>query len=656
MAYDNKENKTEYVSFHLTAEEQKAREETYAVVDELIKVRDLTYRQFGKGQTSGDRTLIQYIDDGDKRLNGYVLTREEQNKESWQANLFDNVTRQKMRAFVAGVALNLPEIDFSAVNKSGLFSAKRAELMKQLVRHSRIVGGNPQMEAFFEVWEALGKGTVIKYDGYLKTQYKRKTIKAYDPITGAIEFEEREEIIDDKPIDILIPLSELYISDFYIDDVQDQPEIVWVQKYNKSQIEHEFSKFKNYKFIRSGYTIAQYAALTDTYFYQKWGQRVSVEVDREDYEVVRRYCKYKDKYEVWINGVPMLRAPLVWGKKRKVYPFSKMISEPFEGRKFFYGKSFPDIMMGVQDVNNTLVNSILDKAYRSLKRPMLVGMVNKDLMDIEDEFVDQDNKIYVPDVDQVKPMPFEGITNGDIAILEVIARRVDLASFDANQQGVQGQGVTAREVVIADERARQLKGIVFMFLEDLWLQKTRLRVTNVLMNYMIPKLEKVIGADGAQIIQEALNIINIPNTPLSDGSMGTLGVQIQSSPDDRKILRKKGIVPQDLFSVPQIESREMAMNMQGMNYKLVSTTTDYLDDWEFDFVVAPASLNRESDSKKRQELTERQQIMAALFPEYLATNKEVEFKKFVESYGGSTEEYQPPAPQPTPPQEQPVQQ
>lgn len=44
---------------------------------------------------------------------------------------------------------------------------------------------------------------------------------------------------------------------------------------------------------------------------------------------------------------------------------------------------------------------------------------------------------------------------------------MDLGTVSENQQGVTGKGVTAREIVIANENAKKLKGIFFMFLTDL---------------------------------------------------------------------------------------------------------------------------------------------------------------------------------------------
>lgn len=618
---------------------QEKRDSVYRQVQEMIDERNRSFPQF-TGE-NGDRTLIQYINDSDRRLNAYTPSREEQGKEDWQANVFNPITREKLKAVVAGVAQRFPEIEFKATNGDGLFSRQRAELIKQLVRHSR-EKSNPQMEIFFEAWQMCGKGTEIKYDGYLKTKYKRKFIKSCDIEKGIVEFAEREETVDDRPIDLSVPLPEFFIMDFRIRDVQDQPAIAWIQHYNREQLEMEFGQYKNYKYLKDkvGFAKGRFSSDTTSYFYDKWSNRVEQE---NDFEVIRYYNKIEDRYEIWINGVDMLSSPLLWGKANKLYPFSKGIFEPFIDNQFFYGKSLPSTLEGNQDVDNTIWNTMLDKLYRSLTPPMLVGLTNKDLLDVEEELVNQDNKFYVPDVNQVKPMPYDGVTNGDIAMLGATSRMLDLASTDANQSGLQGRGVTASEIRVADENARRMKGIFFTMLEDLWIQKTKIRIQNILINYMQERHEKIIGPDGAEKVKEALTIFNVKDVPLADGSIGTLGVQVA---DKQK----------DLMSQKDIEVREVAAYDQGENYKLIAVTSDYLDNWDLDFTLSSESLHNQDKARMREEMLMQQQIMVQLYPEYAASNKEKMFTDFLEGFDGSIEEWEPPQQEEAPAEGGPLEQ
>ena len=600
---------------------QELRESMYSSIEKMIEVKNQNYPQFTSEE--GDRNVLSYMTDSDRRLNGYTLTREEQGKEDWMSNTFDPITRTKLKAIVAGVALQVPDLVYKAVNRNGMFSSKRAELIKQMVRYSRL-NGNPQTDIFFEAWECAGRGTVVKFDGYLKTKYKRKFIKSYDLETGKVEFDEREEVVDDKPIDLQVPIEEFFWSDMFVSDVQDQTAVAWIQHYNEEKLTQEFGQYPNFNYLKDGETIKKFKSDTTSYFYDKWSKRVK---EKDDYEVIRFFNKFEDRYEIWVNGVDILIAPLLWGKTKKLYPFSKTIFEPFSSKQFFVGKSLPSTLEGNQDVNNTIWNSTLDKLYRSLTPPLLVGLANKDLLDIEDELVNQDNKLYVPDINQVKPLPFGGVSTGDMAMLQAVATKLDMSSSDANQQGVQGKGVTAREAIIADENARKIKGIFFMFLEDLWIQKTKIRIPNILMNVMQPKMEKIIGKDGVEVMKEALNIVNIPEVGFSDGSTGTLGIQIAGSENT-------------MFDETEIEAREGAMEQDGVNYKLIAVTSDYLDDWDLDFQVISQSIFNQDNIRKDAEITEKIERIATMFPERFISNKDKLFDELLELYGETSEEYQ----------------
>lgn len=618
------------LAYRPTIKVAEAQQSVYKSLDLMIKQRNRMWPQFNG--PDGNRTLIQYIDDNDRRLNGFKPTKMEQGKEEWQSNVFDNVTRVKLKAFVAGIALQIPEQNFKAVNTDGIFSSYRAEAMKQLVRHSRLVDDNPKMQVFFEGWQMLGAGTVIKYDGYIRAKHKVKIVTGYDPDTGEVTWKEEEVVSVDKCVDIDVPLSEFFIADFEILNVQDQPEVVWVQHYTKDQLELEFGHFKNYQYVKDGASCSKFQSSTTTHFYNAWKDRVEKE---NDFEVIRYYSIAKDRYEIWCNGVDLLRAPMLWGKKKKRYPFSKAIREPFTGKKFFYGMALPHELEMHQDSKNIFWNTTLDKHIRSLLPPMLVGMANKDLLDLEDEYVNQDNKIYVPDIDQVKPFPYPGVSSGDIAIINMIQKALDLESLDANQSGVTGKGVTAREIEKADQNAQKLKGIAFMFLEDLDLQKTRNRILNILMNYMPARMEVVVGKDKTQKIKEAQKLFNVDGVKLSDGTIGTLGIKIVGS-------------PVDLPNVTDIEAQEEVMKEQGINYKMIAYTSDYFDDWEFDFSTVPDSLYAQDKVKKEAITNEKLDRIATLFPEYFVANKETLFADMVEVYGDSKDKYIKPEPVPVP--------
>ena len=607
------------------------REERYGYVHDMFELKNKTFPEFA--DEWGERTLREYLDDSRRRVNGTPPTREELGKEDWQANVFPPETRTKLRSFISGMASRPPEFVYKAWNTAGIQSNPAAEVSRNLVRHSRMTKGhNMKKELFLEAWSLTTDGTVIKYDGWEHRETERDMPIKFDPLTGEVKTEKRTVVVADRAIDEKVPLEEFLIWDIRQHDIQKQTRVAWVQYKNEEEIKAEFEHYANYKYLKKMADVNHnFTSETDSYYYNEWGSRV--EAHNTEFEVVRLYDKHSMSYCIYVNGVEMLDAPLIWGNEEPKYPFSKAIAEPFADTDFFYGKSLPSILESWQDASFTIWNLALDKLLRSMNAPMLIGMANRDLFDMEDEFVTMDNRYYVSDVNNVKPLPYPQMNTGDMSMLQGITGQIDRHAIGVTQSGGQ-TGNTAREVLLADQRAQELKGAFYIFLEDLWMQKERLRLNTVMLHYMQASTNKVVGATKGNAFKERMRIFDVPETKLPDNSTGTLGIHVANSAEKR-------------LSRHEIEDRENAAKEQGINYKLVSITYSYLDDWELDFAIVPESLIDVPLSKREARVLNKQQNIATLFPDYFVANRERFFREMIEVYGEQAEEYE------QPPQQQP---
>lgn len=601
----------------LTSEEAELNQKRYKQLDDMQAMKDKEMPHFSGDD--GMRSFLTQIDYNERLLNGYTPSRDEQGKEEWQSNFMDKSSRMKLRAIAAGVGLKVPEMEYVATNKDGILSYARAEMMKNTVRSS-FLDGNPTMNAFLEVWRMLAHGVVFEHEGYQSGGAFREVVDYFDMRTGEVKTKREYVAIDGKPFSLILNPQEFFWADWFRMDLQAQPYIAWTQRYSRNELELEFSKYPNYKHVLDKKSSLG-TMMRETTYFRSWSDRIG-EVD--DYDVFRFYSKEEDRYEIRINGIPMLGTPLLWGKSEKWYPFSKTIGEPFANPEFMVGMALPQILEGYQDSKTTTNNMVIDKLYRSLVPPFLVGLANKDLLEVEQELVNQDDRIYVPDVNQVKPFPFESVNQSDLAMLSMFDRSIDMLSVDASQQGQQIQDVTARGAIIADERARELKGITYMFLEDLHLQKNRLRVQTVLTHWIKDKGSRTGFKD---------SIISVPNVTFSDGAIGTLDIHVAKN-------------KRQLLSETEIEAREQAAAEQGIVYKLVSFTDDYLDDWIYDFKVIPSSLYNQNRIRKEADTMEKIQREVSLFPEQFIANKPKRYRELMDIYGDVTD-YQEPQPAPT---------
>jgi len=607
--------------------------QAYDYVDSMLEVIQRGYSEFNQNGEGKERTLKEFIDDSQKRVNAYVPSRESQGKEEWQANVFTPTTRNKVKALIAGAAKNPPEIAVKATNQKNQESPERAELVKLMVESSFIEGDqNPEVEMYFDGWDTAIQGTIVLLDDYIRIKNKVKVVTDYDSTTGEVEYDEVEDYVCDKAVSIPIPLLNFLVWNPYIRNIQDQPRVAWIDYKDEDEAEYEFGEFKNWSKVKDG--SAHFTPEdTDTFFLKRWQERTKA--SGKKYEVVRLYDKIADQYLVILNGVILLDSPLLWGRTKKKFPFSKTIYEPFANSKLFWGNSLPNILMGEQDIENAFINSMTDKTFRTLNTPLLVGRINKDNFDLEDEWVDSDTKIYVEDVSQVTPMPISGVSQAEIAMLGVVRSGLENDSSDSVQSGRGGSGSTAREIVIANERAEELKGLFYTFMKDLWLQKYRLRALNLLSNYGREKVIEIVGEDGEKIIEKSYRSFRLDNTELSDGRRGTLRLDVVGSRAEQK-------------RPYQLDVEEAKARKSGQPMEVLSITSNFLDEYEYGIVMLTDSLFQKSRALKMAEGQEKMKGLAALFPEFFQANKDRLVRDFLTLYSDSIDKYKPPAPPPNP--------
>lgn len=610
---------TEY--YNPTKEEQAIILHTYKMVEELVTTQTKSYPEFN------NRTLVQFIDDGDKRLNAFVIPKESYNppKEDWQANVPLPTIRNKTKKILAGYSLQVPDMTAVAYGETQLIDVRRGDIAMWLIKGSYQQEENSVLENFWEAWDCFRAGTVIKYEGYLKTRYKQKFITSYDIITGEIEYNEKEVDVDDKCISFLMPITEFYPRDFSIYDVQDQPDNAWIRYVDKETFNYEFGHYKNAKFVK---TRGEWGKADPESFYnkEKWSSRAQ----EDKVEVVRYYNKYKDVYRIVANGILLLDAPMLWKVNgKKVYPFAKTILEPFVSKNFFYGNSFANIMMSQYDLYNTTFNTMSDKQFRSMNQGLLIGLVNKDAFELEDAIITNSTKIYVDDINQVKPMISEGIQNSDVMFLKIIAQGIDDAAPSLTD--IMGtKQATAREIVIAEEKLREMKILYNEMMVDLWRQKCALRLANIQLNYPQPRIIAEKDKNGKLKEKKIYRTFVIENAVLDQatGENGVMAVQFR----DVKEKDKKKLAE-------EIAIEEKMMKLQGINYKKLILPTDYLDNYRIQIEIVSDSVIRSSLAGMQSKFLEKMDTISKLFPQIFVMNQREYFEEFSRAYGENPAKY-----------------
>ncbi len=482
-------------------------EEVYhEMMKDIIKGRSII--QKGYNQFNG-RSLYDCIDDWTKRWNGYIPMTSALTQD--RSNMFLNFTRNLVITYLSKTALTLPEIKVIAVNKKTKVQNKQmAEALNDLNDYSNNEENAPAR--FLETaLESAIKGTVIRYEGYLRHESEMEVGVDYDPDTGKMKTKKEKRVLFDNCYQELVPVEDFYIANPYQPDIQKQPWVIWRKITSYSEAEMEFGHYSKFKFVKPGsYSITS----EPTTFYRN---QLATELQVHQVEVFRYYNRSKNKHAVFINGVPVYKGIFPWKDFR--YPFAKGIHEPY-GNDFFWGMGFPQKIQGDQDLINTLWNMMVDKTYGSLSA---FGL-SSDLDDLAEDTILEPNKIRkVGDINNWRFDTLPGISAGEQSMLQSaisFIKENSSAEGGGSAQTPKGGAVAMRQAMLKNQETMQKLGFSMSYLEDFERDRTELRISHILQFYSIPKIESIAGENGKNIEKMMYREITVPNTKLSDGSVG----------------------------------------------------------------------------------------------------------------------------------------
>lgn len=578
-------------------------------VDRMYELKGRRWREFG------DRTLKEYEDDNQKRVNNYVEPRSE-DIDDWQTRGFEGITREKMFAFVSKVAMNRPKYKFKATDKEGFMDKIVSEVVEDVYDFTWQQEDPTGVEFFFDAWAAAGSGTVIRWEGVEKHDEYAEDFESYDVATGELKGYESKLVKSETDCaSERVPLSEFLWSDWYEPDIQKQAEIARVVDMSRHAFECKYGRFMHADRVPDLKTLKDFRE--GTFYSEQWD---SVETDRV--QVVHYYAKgRKSKYRIVANGVLILATPIP--RKDGKYPFTRGIFKPFADTRFFCGKALPDEIAHDQDLYNAFKNMVLDRAILHVQRPM----IGRNLSEIENE-VFRPNGILNVSGEELKPMDFAPPSGNDIQILDYLRGAANRQTSDAQQSGQTGKGVTAREIVIADENARKLAGVFRLFLEDFDLKGAKLRVGSIMQFYFQPtRLAEIAGEGDAKDLAAAYRSFSLENRRLSDKKNGT------------KVIRVVG-TRADLPSREDLDADEETARLQGFEMEKIVITSEYVRNFQMDLTIVPESSFEQSRSLKLAMEDEYLMTVGKLFPNKLAQYEDVLFREFNEAHDKDMGEFE----------------
>jgi hypothetical protein len=271
--------------------------------------------------------------------------------------------------------------------------------------------------------------------------------------------------------DVVIPVDQLYIENFYEPDIQKQGFLIWRRVYSYSLAKTKYMDNDNFKYVRPGVqTIYDDANRT---FYHVYDPNMR----QEDVEEIIYWNRSLDLKIVMVNGVMMTPADNPNPRADKLYPFDKFGYEPINNRCFYY-KSLAFKLQHDADIVNTLYQMVVDGTYLSIFKPMV---------NVGGEIITSD--VIVPGTVTTLTDPnadLRAINVGSdlksgLETLSVVEKSINESSQEPLQQGIDQQnGTTAYEISRLEQNANTVLGLFLQMIGKHVKEFGRLRVGDII--------------------------------------------------------------------------------------------------------------------------------------------------------------------------------
>lgn len=532
------------------------------------QIRNQTIRFLNKNGI--DRNIIDYVLDSVDRMNEHHEKPEY--KEDWQNNVFDPITRNKLIAILSKLASARmkPELTVkprsiftteSTLERKNIFS----DLLENANRHNK-----DDVNLIWEMYTCMSEGTVIGYESWKKDTKEVEYIKEINPDTGEVTSETISVNAWDDVFGEIVPINEWYPESIWVHDISQIKRCFRTRTLTLQKFKDEYGDFKNASKVQT----AGYYKNEDNF---EWGLPDNIE-DGEVF-VLHFYDEVKDKLMIWANGLEIYYGPMPWNHKK--LPFWLAIFEPIH-HQFIYGKSLPDKLMGMQDVDNALFNGMLDQLFIGLNSPIFS---TGDTDDIGDGFLEP-GKIYHGDQGSTMNKINLGTVDAtNFNMLNLIKQGMEETSISAQAQGVPSGGrKTTVEVRQLQEGALSLASLFLQIMENSCSQKYWLRLNNLIQYYSQPSSVK---SDKPQF-----KFIILEDRKLTNGKVGKKMIQIVDEiPDNAKSSLEKIATQESGGEFNPLESR----------VEPVIITRDWLMNHELDLEIhiIPNSSIKESEYDRK---------------------------------------------------------
>ena len=482
----------EWAEMKLTPEEfKKDQISAYQPDEEEKKVRQMIIRQMTLGYQNmykprrefNDLSVIGRMTVDQMSFNTYQPNNGEAPEgdliNGWRSNAIRPIVRNKCISIAAHATAQLIFPKINAYNEQSDAQEQAARVMRDLMEWSA-EQSNYVDTSLNAVITALWSPASIYFTEHGEVF---RTVKSEKDENG--KWIPKQEIDEDLSgfKDTPVPVDELYIEDFYQNDIQKQGWLIWRRVIGYDLASTKYGDRPNWKYIKPGVQLI-YNDLNQT-FYENYDSNMRT----EDVEEIIYFNKKMDLKIEMVNGVMLSTSDNQNPRNDKLYPFVKFGYELMDEGKCFYYKSLAFKMQSDANIVNTLYPMIIDGTYLNIFQPM----VNFGSETIGSDVIVPGGVTTMTDPNsKLQPIQVAGNIKAGMDTLMEVEKSVNDSSQEPIQQGQSpNQQTTAYEISRLEQNANTVLGIFIKMIAQYVRQYGRLRIGDILQYLTILDADRI---------------------------------------------------------------------------------------------------------------------------------------------------------------------
>lgn len=301
-------------------------------------------------------------------------------------------------------------------------------------------------------------------------------------------------------VDTIVPVDQLYISNFYEPDIQKQDWLIWrrVQSYQLLMQKYA-DKYENFKYVKPGVQYV-YNDANQT-FYAVY----DTNMQQDECEEIIFYHRVLGLQAVAVNGVYLPKAGTDEEKNQRrdgLYPFSKFGYQLINNRCFYF-KSLAFYLMQDANIINTLYPMIIDGTYLQIFPPL----INRGGEAIR-------SNVWIPGASvtlssaqaNVEPLAIStpnALAQG-VNVMGTVEKSIIDSSSPPVDQGKEGADQTAYAISVQQQQANTILGPFITMIGSYIYQFGTLRISDIIQHLTVPEVLEVAGGNPKLIYKSFL--------------------------------------------------------------------------------------------------------------------------------------------------------